>query len=529
MALRAGSSYMTVGTWLLGSAHEPPMTEKFPPALPEATGRFDLGGRSLRSHAARGVLINGAFTTGLTFLGFARGFIVAALLTPAEFGIWGILAVTVAMVTVLKPSGVGDKYVQQDEHDQELAFQKAFTLELVVSVALAILFVSLVPVLALVYGQDRLLAPGFALVALLPAIALQAPVWILYRRLRFARQRTLQAIEPIVGFVVTVGLAAAGAGYWSLVAGAIAGVWAGALAIVVLSPYRLALRWDRATARSYFGFSLPLLVSSLSGIVLAQGSLLASEAAVGLAAAGAVTLASSVSLLTNRVDQLITATLYPAICAVKERTDLLYESFVKSNRLALMWAMPFGLSLTLFAPELVRFVIGEKWQAAIPLLQVFGAIAAFGHLGFNWPAYYRARGETAPIAIADGLVGVLFAVVALPLTFYDGLGGLATGIGIAVAGGFAARVAYIVKLFPGRPLAAQAARALAPSVPAVGIVLLVRVLESGERTAGMAAAELVAYLLLTAIATWLIERELIREAIGYLRRGGGTTAAAAPA
>jgi len=95
-----------------------------PPAPPEATGRFDLGGRSLRRHAARGVLINGAFTTGLTFLGFARGFIVAALLTPAEFGVWGILATTVAMLTILKPSGVGDKYLQQDETTKSLPFRR---------------------------------------------------------------------------------------------------------------------------------------------------------------------------------------------------------------------------------------------------------------------------------------------------------------------------------------------------------------------------------------------------------------------
>lgn len=505
---------------LLGSAHEPENDRDAPPSAPEATGRFDLGGRSLRRHAARGVLINGAFTTGLTFLGFARGFIVAALLTPAEFGVWGILATTVAMLTILKPSGVGDKYLQQDEDNQELAFQKAFTLELIVNLVLLVVFAVLVPVLALVYGQDELLASGFALVALLPAMALQAPVWILYRRLRFARQRTLQAIEPIVGFVVTVGLAAAGAGYWSLVAGALAGAWSGALAIVALSPYRLRLRWDRATARSYVGFSLPLFVAGLSAVVLGQGSLLASEAALGLAAAGAVTLASTVSLLSNRVDDMITATLYPAICAVKDRTDLLYETFVKSNRLALMWAMPFGLSLTLFAPDLVQFVIGEKWEPAVLLLQVFGAIAALGHLGLNWQAYYRARGTTAPVAIVGALVAALFLVIAVPLTFSDGLSGLATVLSIAVAGGLVARVVYIVRLFPGRPLAGQAARALAPSVPAIGIVVLARLLETGERTPAMATAELATYLLVTAVATWLVERELIREALGYLRGGG---------
>ena len=111
---------------------------------------------------------------------------------------------------------------------------------------------------------------------------------------------------------------------------------------VLASPYPLALRYDRGTMRSYASFSWPLILASASTLVIAQSSLLVGEKVLGLAAVGAITLASSVSDYTNRVDQIVTATLYPAICAVRDRRDALFESFVKSNRLALMWGMPFG-------------------------------------------------------------------------------------------------------------------------------------------------------------------------------------------
>ncbi len=503
------------------------MTETLPPAAPASSSRFDLGGRSLRSHAARGVIINGAFTTGLTFLGFARGFIVAALLTPSQFGIWGILATALITLQWLKQAGIGDKYIQQDEDDQELAFHKAFTLELIVNVALMVALALVIWLLAIAYGQDELLAPGFALVAVLPAMTLQAPLWILYRRLHFARQRALQAIDPVIGFVVTIVLAATGAGYWSLIIGAIAGAWAAGLATLAFSPYRLRLRFDRLTARGYVGFSAPLLIATASGIVIGHVSLLVSESAVGLAAAGAAALAASISILTNRVDEMITATLYPAVCAIRDRTELLYESFVKSNRLALMWAMPFGLSLTLFGPDLVNFALGEKWQPAIELLQVFGAIAAFGHLGFNWAAYFRARGETVPVAIAAVVTAVVFVALVIPLTYAEGLTGLAISITVANAAGFIVRIVYLQRLFPGRPLARLAVRALAPAVPTVGIVLLARAIESGQRTAGTAIVEITAYLVVFAAATWALERDLIREALGYLRGGGAPVPAGA--
>lgn len=497
------------------------MTETLPTAAPEATGRFDLGGRSLRGHAARGVIINGAFTTGITFLGFLRGFVVAALLSPSQFGVWGILATALATIQWLKQAGVQDKYIQQEETDQELAFQKAFTLELMVNAVLVVVLALLVMLLAVIYGQHQLLAPGFALLAVLPAMTLQAPVWILYRRLNFARQRTLQAIDPIVGFVVTVVLAATGAGFWSLIIGAIAGSWAAALAILAVSPYRLRLHFDRATARGYVGFSAPLLIATLSGILIAQSSLIVTEAAVGLAAAGAAALAASVSILTNRVDDMITSTLYPAVCAVRDRTDLLYESFVKSNRLALMWAMPFGLGLTLFAPDLVDIALGDKWRPAVGLLQVFGAIAAFGHLGFNWAAYFRARNETVPLAVASAVTAIVFIALVIPLTYGEGLTGLAISISVSIAAGLAVRGYYLERLFSGRPLGRLALRAMAPAVPAVGIVLLARLVESGERSVTTAGLEIVAFVLVFAAATWALERDLIREAIGYLRGGGG--------
>ena len=76
----------------------------------------------------------------------------------------------------------------------------------------------------------------------MPAAGLLSPLWIYYRRMQFVRQRALQAIDPSVSFVVTVALAIAGAGYWALVIGAVAGTWTAALVTLATSPYRPRLR-----------------------------------------------------------------------------------------------------------------------------------------------------------------------------------------------------------------------------------------------------------------------------------------------
>ena len=99
--------------------------------------------------------------------------------------------------------------------------------------------------------------------------------------------------------------------------------------------------------------------------------MLAGEATLGLAGAGAITLAAAIIQYTDRVDQIVTQTLYPAICAVARPHRVLFESFVKSNRLALMWGVPFGVGLALFAADLVaprdRRQVGQRDPAAADL------------------------------------------------------------------------------------------------------------------------------------------------------------------
>ena len=481
-------------------------------ATPEAP---PVGDR--RRLAARGVLINSAFLVIVGTLNLLRAVGVAGFLTAAEFGIWSAVALLAALAVALKTAAVSDKYIQQDEPDQEVAFQKAFTLELISAVILVVATAAFVPILAIIYGEPEMLGPGFALVALIPGLALQLPIMVYYRRMDFVRQRLLMVVDPVVAFVASIGLAIAGYGIWSLVIGTIAGAWAGGFAALAARPYPLGWRYDRRAAREYFSFSWPLLIGAGGAIVAAQLMLVFGEVALGLAGVGAIGLASAITAYTDRVDAVVTQALYPAICRVRDRTDLLFEAFVKSNRLTLMWGMPFGLGLALFAPDLVTYALGESWRDATTLLQVFGAVAAINHVGFNWTAFLRAVGNTKPIATVSYLgLGVMLGL-GVPLMFVSGLDGFAVGVALGGAVSLVARWHYIRQLFPHSSAARQLGRAVAPSIPAVLAVLALRAVEP-SRGSEWVLIELGAYVAITVVATWLLERVLLREAISYIHR-----------
>jgi O-antigen/teichoic acid export membrane protein len=471
---------------------------------------FDLS--ELRTRTVRGVAINSAFLILVEVMSLAQGLIVARVLGPSEIGLYGIVSITVMTLIALKQVGIDEAYVQQEEADQEAEFQRAFTLELGLSALFSVAILIAAPILVAVYNDDRLLLLTIAVSYLPIAFALQAPLWIFFRRMDFIRQRSLQSLVPLVTFAVTVPLVLAGVGVWSLVIGAAAGNLASVVMSVRLSPYRLRLRFDRVAARRYLAFSWPIFVVTACGLVINQGQVLALKIDGGLAGAGFIALAVTLTRYADRADRVISPTIYPAICAVRERSDTLVQIFSAAARSAAIWALGLGLMFVLFAPDLVQFALGSKWEGATVLLQGLAASAALYQFGFTWIAFARALGRTRPPALEAVVAVIGFLALAIPALAIWGRTAFVIALGISALAVLVVRRYWIRRLLPGVPLSRLAFRALWPLVPAAAVPLAIRfALWGGHRSLGQAVVELVAFLVTYAGATYVAERGLVRE------------------
>jgi O-antigen/teichoic acid export membrane protein len=253
--------------------------------------------------------------------------------------------------------------------------------------------------------------------------------------------------------------------------------------------------------------------------VITLGPTLVTQRVLGTAAVGAIALANNISVYTTRVDAVVTNTLYPVLCSVKEQKDLLLEAFLKSNRMGLLWAAPLGVAIALFAPDLVHFVIGSRWEDAIPVIQAFGLAAAINQIAFNWGAFFKAVGETRPIAVGGGVMAVGVTALALPPIFIWGLEGFALGMLAATIPLVAIRLAYLTRLFDLALMLRNVARGFTPAVVGFGAAGLLRLaLGGGERTEAQALAELTVFGIVVLMVTVLLERPLLTEFRSYLRR-----------
>lgn len=474
----------------------------------------------LRTKTARGVLVNSGFRIGIAGIGLVRNVGIAAFITASEYGLWALILTTLITLAFLKQVGIGDKYIQQRERDQAVAYQKAFSLELSYTLLFFVVVAIALPIYALVvFDRPDILAPGFVASLTLIATAFQTPTWIFYRRLEYFRQRSIEAVDPVVTTVAILGLLIAGTGVWGLAIGTLTGAVAGAIAATVASPYPLGFRLDRGALREYFSFSWPLFVGGIGSLLVVQGTVIIGNAALGLAAVGAIGLAGNFARFSSSVEHLLNMTLYPAVCRVQDRRDVLLEVFTTSNRLALVWALPFGIGLALFASDIGEYFLGPSWDEVVPLMQLFGITTGLGAIAFAWGTFYKALGRTRPIAVAGVVSVAVFFAVTVPLMLTVGVIGYGIGMAASTLVLLVMRAHYLRKLFPGFNLFAHAARALAPVLPAVAAVLLVRMIDVA-RTPVLALLELCLYAVVVAAMLFVFERRLLKEALGYIRGSG---------
>jgi O-antigen/teichoic acid export membrane protein len=481
--------------------------------------RFSFPRSELRRRTLRGVVVTSGFMLAIDALVLAQGLVVTRLLGPRAIGLYGIVSTFVVSIVALKRVGIDEAFVAQDEPDQEAEFQRAFTLELGLGVVFTALICALAPAVAAVYRDGRLLGLTLALAYLPLTFALQAPIWIFFRRMEYARQRSLQAVQLLVGLLVTVPLAAAtDLGVWSIVVGQVAGYVAAVAYGLAISPYRLGLRFDRASAHRYLRFSGPVLVATLGALAVAQGQVLAFKLHAGLAAAGFITLAVTLTRYVDRADQIVTSSIYPAICAIQDRPKAQVELFIKSNRATLAWVLPFSAGVVLFAPDLVSLVLGGRWQPAVELLQGLAIAGAIQQLGFNWFSFYRARGETGPPAVEAVVGAVAFVVLAVGGLVADGSDGFVVGRAAAVSIAMAVRWFYVRRLLPGVRVTELVLPSLVPVAQAVIAVLALRTITGGEQhVLWQALLEAALFGVVYVASLWQRERALIGELLAALR------------
>jgi len=322
----------------------------------------------------------------------------AALLSPADFGVISLTYTITSIAAALTNIGIDDVVLQRDR-GLRLWTGPAFwiTLGLATVAALSVALVS--PFAAMLYKAPELVGLLAILALAIPIGALASvPGLILRARLQFGILAVYGTLETVAQALLTVGFAWAGFGAYSFVLPTpIVGV-AKAVAWWRLSGSKISFRpqlrrWKYVLSNTAAMFTTRTLIALVGqGDYLVLG-FLASKDVVGAYYFGFRLAAQPVWMLAGN----FSGVLFPTLVQLKSDPARQRGATLKASALLSFCVMPLALFQTAVAAPFVSSLFGQKWQSSIPVIQLLSAGLAFDAVSWVASALLSARGEFAAV------------------------------------------------------------------------------------------------------------------------------------
>lgn len=305
------------------------------------------------------------------------GIVVARLVAPTEMGVYATALVVIALVVGISELGVSVAVVRSPRPLEQVA-PTAVVIAWSWSAFVTVSVVLGAPWFARMLGSPNAAGPLQLMAAAVLVGGFSAvPAAVAQRTFRHRRRASSELIGFAAGALLTVGLAAAGAGPWSLAAGRLATNLVGAAVLVSSPSLRHRPRFEPAVARELLSIGIPLTGAGLVALALWQVDSIVISRLLGSTALGVYVLAFNLaSWPVTALSVAARAVTLPAFSELRSDPERFAAALPMALRTVLSVAAPVVAVLMVTAPSLVRVVYGVRWSAAGEVLVVLALLGA---------------------------------------------------------------------------------------------------------------------------------------------------------
>jgi O-antigen/teichoic acid export membrane protein len=302
---------------------------------------------------------------------FVIAVILARLLTPAEYGVVGLIMIFITIANVFVQSGFGTALVQKKQAD-EADFSSVCYFELILALVMYGLLYFFAPSIASYYGIGELKEIVRVLaVVLFPGAVISVQTAYVSRKLEFRGLFLSTLAASVVAGGISIWMAWEGYGVWAMVGQQVIYYFALMLVLFLSVSWRPAFVWSLACIKEMLAFGWKLLCASLLDTVfnnlygLFIGKIY-NEEVMGSYSRGE----QFPKLIASNLGAAIQAVLLPAFSSKQEDVAYVRRMVRRSIRLSSFVTLPMLLGLFAVADTLVQALLGEKWLICVPFLRI---------------------------------------------------------------------------------------------------------------------------------------------------------------
>jgi teichuronic acid exporter len=362
--------------------------------------------------------------------------LLASLLSPEQFGLFGIIVVGMGVLTSVADLGLQSALLRRRGARNQRAASSVFWVLGGAGLAIGVIWAVLgAPLLGWAYGDSRLVAPAQVMGAMLFLVAVSAvPGAVLIRKRGFGRLALAEFSGVAAGTAAALALAEHGAGIWSLVAQQVLGSLVTGLLTVCLAQWRPSLCWDTSALQELWPFGRAMAATRVVMFARTNSDQFFVGAILGPAALGIYLLAFAFTEgMRAQAAQAMARVLLPQYGRRQSDLASLRTDHLRTTRLTTLVFAPFAAGVALYAEPLCLNLLGEAWRGAAGPMRVL-ALAGLLHAA-GGPAAEVLQG----LGRAQQLLGIAtrqLLAVGLPLmallTWWQGVMGAAWAYAIAV-------------------------------------------------------------------------------------------------
>ena len=326
---------------------------------------------SLKSKTVKGVgwsFADNIANQGITFL---VGLGLARMLTPAEYGLIGIILIFVNIFNSIVNSGFSAALIRKkDATDDD--YSTVFITNMAISVVLAIALFFSAPLIADFFNQPQLdaLSKAMSCIVIINALGL-VQFTILTKRIDFKTHTKISLIASISSGIIGIGMAFAGYGVWSLVGQQISRQLLNTLLLWLYNKWIPKMHFSTKSFKELFGFGWKLLVSSLIDVAWRDIYQVIIGKCYSPATLGHYTYANQYgSIFSSNLTSIIQRVSYPVLSSIQDDKDRMKQAYRRVIKVTMLVTFVLMLGLAAVAQPLILVLIGEQWIIASYFLPI---------------------------------------------------------------------------------------------------------------------------------------------------------------
>ncbi len=385
---------------------------------------------SLKQSAITGVKWTSYATIISAVLQVVQAVILARFLSSEDFGLMAIVMVVIGFAQAFLDMGISNAiiYKQDATHEQ---LSTLYWVNILSGFFLYLFIYLLSPLIASFYHNSSLVY----MLRLIGIIFLIAPLGqqffvLLEKELRFQELAKITIVSKIIVMTIIVYLAYVGFGVYALIYGVIVGEIIRTFFYIMSGRkfHRPSFIFLPHSIKEFLQFGLYQMGERSINYFNSQFDTILIGKLLGMDSLGIYTIAKELIMKpASIINPVLTRVAFPTMSKIQDDIPRLKNIYLKIINFIASINFPIYLIILLLAPEIVFVLFGDKWQKAVPIIQILAIFGAIRSTANPIGSLLLARGR-ADLGFLWNFGLFFFTPVSLYIYSHWGLNGISWGL-----------------------------------------------------------------------------------------------------